>query len=988
MNYNFLTSALFVLTIINTNLIAQTNVPSSIINQDVVWSVSGSPYYINGNLIIESAKLSIDPGVKVIFNSDYSIRFRSNSSIYARGTRQDSILITSTEQVHSGRFIFEDSFSGSVTQNDTTFVSGSIFSYVKFDRLGLVGGYWTGSYWDSYNGNFRGSVRLLFDNCKFTNLISGQFNDPRQYSYDLISHVNESVFNHCEFNNLKLGWSLIGNRVNSSVSIYDCTFSQISKNGYGPLFIQNPRIKIVDSHFSDIRTNQLFSGFYTDQGDSLIVKNSSFTNIICDEQFQYLNHPIVKFENVLLSDVTSPELIRKGGLNEVYTVEYSTFDQLKITNYLFNSIKINVKNSNFNLKDGQKIYLASENANPIISGSLKDNFWKINNVVISDSSYLHGLSVDYFNDVTRNKIFFAPLKSSPNGIAPPISKINQVVTFQALSDRSYGDDPFDLTAAASSNLPLTYLSSDSNIASISGNKLIIVGAGTVTITALQQGNNDYAAAKSVTQTLTIKKATLAVTADPKTRTYGEANPALSSTYSGFKNNETSSVIDVAPTVSTLAGPTSTVGTYPIALSGGADNNYVFQYTSGTLTVTKTTLSVKADNITRTYGDANPALTYTYTGLKNNETNTEIDIAPTISTSADASSSAGTYSITLSGGVDNNYTFEKVPGILTVTKANLTAKADNKTRVFGQPNPSFTISYTGFKNNESNTVLDTAPTPAVDATVNSDAGVYPITVAGGADNNYNFSYVAGTLTITKANQIITFGKPNDVQETAGSISLSATTSSNLTVGFESIDQTKLTLSGSTATIKAPGLATVKALQSGNNNYEAAPDVTQSFCILPKKPVITTSGEGTGNTILTSSTRTSIQWYRNGQPLNGQTSPDLQVNESGLYLVRCSVDGCSTDSEAISLIITATDEENKQTILLYPNPVKDELRWIVPGLGIGERNQAEIIDQFGRIIRSEQFSGDELLLRVESLSPGNYFLRVTGEQVQFYRKFIKQ
>jgi len=166
MNYNFLISALFVLTIINTNLIAQTNVPSSIINQDVVWSVSGSPYYINGNLIIESAKLSIDPGVKVIFNSDYSIRFRSNSSIYARGTRQDSILITSTEQVHSGRFIFEDSSSGSVTQNDTTFVSGSIFSYVKFDRLGLVGGYWTGSYWDSYNGNFRGSVRLLFDNCK------------------------------------------------------------------------------------------------------------------------------------------------------------------------------------------------------------------------------------------------------------------------------------------------------------------------------------------------------------------------------------------------------------------------------------------------------------------------------------------------------------------------------------------------------------------------------------------------------------------------------------------------------------------------------------------------------------------------------------------------------------------------------------------------------------------------------------------------------
>jgi hypothetical protein len=988
MNYNFLFSALFVLTIINTNLIAQTNVPSSIINQDVVWSVAGSPYYVNGNLIIENAKLSIDPGVKVIFNSDYSIRFRSNSSIYARGTRQDSILITSTEQVHSGRFIFEDSSSGSVTQNDTTFVSGSIFSYVKFDRLGLVGGYWTGSYWDSYNGNFRGSVRLLFDNCKFTNLISGQFNDPRQYSYDLISHVNESVFNHCEFSNLKLGWSLIGNRVNSSVSIYNCTFSQISKNGYGPLFIQNPRIKIVDSHFSDIRTNQFLSGFYTDQGDSLIVKNSSFTNIICDEQFQYLNHPIVKFENVLLSNITSPELIRKGGLNEIYTVENSTFDQLQITNYLFNSIKINVKNSNFNLKDGQKIYLASENANPIVSGFLKDNFWKINNVIISDSSYLHGLSVDFFNDVTRNKIFFAPLKSSPNVNAPPISKIDQVVTFQALSDRSYGDEPFDLNAAATSNLPVTYLSSDSNIASISGNKLTIVGAGTVTITALQEGNNDYAAAKSVTQTLTIKKATLTVTADPKTRTYGEANPTLTSAYSGFKSNESASVIDMAPTISTVAGPTSAAGTYSITVSGGMDTNYTFQFTPGTLTVTKATLSVKADNITRIYGDANPALTFIYTGFKNNETASVIDMAPIISTSADATSSAGTYSITLSGGMDSNYTFENITGILTVTKAILTAKADDKTRVFGQPNPSFTIFYTGFKNNESNTVLDTAPTTAADATATSDVGVYPITVAGGSDNNYNLSYVSGKLTITKASQTITFGKPNDVQETAGSFSLSATATSNLAVGFESTDQTKLTLSGNTATIKAPGLATVKASQPGNNNYEAANDVTQSFCILPKKPVISTSGSGTENAVLTSSTKTDIQWFRNGQPMIGQTSPDLQVTESGSYVVRCSVDGCSTDSDAVSLIITATDEERNAAILLYPNPVKDELRWMIPGLNDGTTHQAEILDQFGRIIRSQQFTGGELFLSVESLSPGNYFLRVIAEKRQVYRKFIKQ
>jgi hypothetical protein len=339
-------------------------------------------------------------------------------------------------------------------------------------------------------------------------------------------------------------------------------------------------------------------------------------------------------------------------------------------------------------------------------------------------------------------------------------------------------------------------------------------------------------------------------------------------------------------------------------------------------------------------------------------------------------------------MDNNYTFENTPGILTVTKASLTAKADNKTRVYGQTNPAFTISYTGFKNSESNSVLDTAPTTAADATVTSDAGVYPITVAGGSDNNYNFNYDPGTLTITKASQTITFGKPNDVQETAGSLSLSAMASSSLAVGFESADQAILTLSGSTATILAPGLATIKAVQSGNNNYEAATDVTQSFCVLPRKPVITTTEVGTGNTILTSSIKTGIQWYRNGQPLSGQTSPDLQVDESGSYIVRYSVGGCFTDSDAISLIITATDEEKSKAILLYPNPVKDELRWIVPGLTDGASHQAEITDQFGRIIRSQWFRGNELFMSVENLSPGNYFLRVNGQKRQVYRKFIKQ
>lgn len=1063
----FLTLLLLAITI--AQLSAQTNIPSSIINQDVTWSTAGSPYTINGNLIIDNAKLSVEPGVKIIFNSDYSIRLRTNGTIYAKGTKLDSILITSTEQVHSGRFIFEDITTGTVTEKDTLFLSGSIFSFVKFDKLGLVGGYWRNTYWESYNGNFRGNVKLLFDHCAFTNLISGQYNDPRQYSYDLISHIDESIFNYCEFSKLKLGWGLIGNRARSKVSIYNSNFSQITKNGYGPLFIQNPFIKIVNSHFSDIQTNKFFAGFYTDYGDSLIVKNSSFSNITCYEQFQYLNHPVVELEKVLFQNITSPEFIRKDGLNEVYTINNSSFDQLSVEQYLFNLAKLTIRNSNFNLKDGQKISNTAENPNPVTTEFLGNNYWRINNQVITDTTYLHGLSINYYNDVTRDKIFFTPLNSSPDPDAPRLSKFSQTINFQALLDRHYGDDSFDLNATVNSGLPVSYTSSDSNVATVDGNKLTIVGVGTATITALQGGNNEFSAANSVEQTLTVKKANLTAIADDEIRSFGEANPVFSITYSGFKNGETSAVIDTAPSVSSMAITTSDVGTYPITVSGGTDNNYTFIYQPGTLNITKVPLTISAENKTRGYGDGNPAFTFSYTGFKNGETSTVIDSTPVgsstaittsdtgaypitvsggadnnytfnyqpgtlnitkapLTISADAktrvygeanpvftfsytgfkngdtgtvidtapsgsstaitTSDTGTYPITVSGGTDNNYTFTYQPGTLNITKAPLTVSAENNTRVYGEANPAFIFSYTGFKNGETGTVIDTAPTVSSAANTTSDVGAYPITVTGGSDNNYSFNYVSGTLTITKANQTITFNKPGDVSESVGTFELTAISSSKLEVRFESADLAKLTISGNTATINGPGNAMVKAVQTGNNNYEPATDVSQTFCILPRKPVITASGLGSENITLTSSSKSNIEWYKDGQLLSNQTGPDLQVDASGVYSVRCTVEGCSTDSDDFSLIITGVGKEQRDRIDLYPNPVRDELRLVVPDYRSGASQQVMLIDQSGRTVATQPLIGKETLIRVDGLAPGSYFVLVAGMKKMVYGKFVKQ
>jgi gliding motility-associated-like protein len=259
-------------------------------------------------------------------------------------------------------------------------------------------------------------------------------------------------------------------------------------------------------------------------------------------------------------------------------------------------------------------------------------------------------------------------------------------------------------------------------------------------------------------TMTINKATLSVTATNQTKSYGANNPTLSFTYLGFVNGETAVVIDSPPLVTTTANVLSPVGTYTINISGGSDNNYAFNFTSGTLSVTKATLTATVANATRIYGASNPVFVINYSGFLNGDNESVIDVAPVPATSATVTSSVGTYSINGAGGSDNNYSFNYVAGTLTILKATITATASNATRSYGSANPTFVISYTGFVNGESANVIDTPPTATTTAIVASPIGTYPITVSGGLDNNYLFTYVNGVLTITKASPVITWNNP--------------------------------------------------------------------------------------------------------------------------------------------------------------------------------------------------------------------------------------
>ncbi len=103
--------------------------------------------------------------------------------------------------------------------------------------------------------------------------------------------------------------------------------------------------------------------------------------------------------------------------------------------------------------------------------------------------------------------------SQPSGLTANIyapTTLNQTITFNPLSNATYGDAPVTLTATASSGLPVSYTSSNTNVVTISGNTFIIIAPGTTTITALQGGNSGYYAAPNQTQNLLINTKTLTV----------------------------------------------------------------------------------------------------------------------------------------------------------------------------------------------------------------------------------------------------------------------------------------------------------------------------------------------------------------------------------------------------------------------------------------------------------------------------------------------
>jgi hypothetical protein len=420
---------------------------------------------------------------------------------------------------------------------------------------------------------------------------------------------------------------------------------------------------------------------------------------------------------------------------------------------------------------------------------------------------------------------------------PPVA---QTITFDNLTPKTYGDDEFLPGATASSTL---YGSSNTSVADtvrISGQLYIVIkGAGTTDLTATQPGNDNFGVAPPVTRTLTVNKANLTIKADDKQWLQGTTMPELTVTYTGFVNGDNSDDLAPKPTVTTTATGTSPVGEYEITVSGAASPNYNIDQQPGTIEIVSNTQSQTIDFSPipdKVYGAApiDPGATASST-LPVIYSSSDISVADTLRINNRLHLVIkGTGTTTITASQPGNGTFDPAPEVsqtLTVTKAALTIRADNKTRLFGQPNPPLTIVYSGFVYGENNTHLLTQPVITTTAILTSAPGVYPIEVKDAASDNYEITYENGELTVDPLPaQTITFRELPVKKYGDPKFEPDAETSSGLTVIYTSSNTNVAIIEDDTlVVIVGAGTTVITASQPGDATHAPAPDVTKTLTV---------------------------------------------------------------------------------------------------------------------------------------------------------------
>lgn len=268
-----------------------------------------------------------------------------------------------------------------------------------------------------------------------------------------------------------------------------------------------------------------------------------------------------------------------------------------------------------------------------------------------------------------------------------------------------------------------------------------VGSYDFTLGTLSATSN-YLLLLSTTSTFDITGKEIIVTVNPgQSKIYGETDPDFLYTYSPILHGE----VFITGKLGRETG--ENVGNYIInkGTLSPSNPNYIIRLITNPFSISKAPLTVVANSYTRCKNDPNQTFNYTYFGFVKNETAAILDVEPTISCEATVNSTSGIYPINLSGGMDNNYTFDYVNGTLTIDDCN-NIEANKPGIVTIYPNPAKDI--ITIENAENSTLTIYSIIGEIISSFNITEQKATIDLSVYSSGNYLFKIIKGSNVVTK------------------------------------------------------------------------------------------------------------------------------------------------------------------------------------------------------------------------------------------------
>lgn len=417
-----------------------------------------------------------------------------------------------------------------------------------------------------------------------------------------------------------------------------------------------------------------------------------------------------------------------------------------------------------------------------------------------------------------------------------ITRGSQTIAFSMPSSISAGGASTVLSAISSRGLPVTYSSLTPDICEVSGQVLTGKVAGTCRVMASQAGSTDYAAASSTASTqITAAKPTVSLVT-PQSALFGTGPGTVSASSNSPApitiSSNTPSVCSVSGgSVTYLSGGTCTIVATQVAdgawQSGSATASFTVAKAAQTVTFSGLSDVVYGSGAVSLVATASSGLPVTFTSSTTNTC--------TVSGSQVSIKAAGTCTINAAQAGNTSYNQISATKSFQITKATLTVTASSPNAQYNSAAPVITPIYSGFVNGDSAEAASfltglNPPSCSSAYTTASAVGSKPVsTCVGGSSANYTFTFIQGAVTVTKAEQTITFNSQPAKTYGDAPFVITANSTSKLPVQFTSATPSACTVIEVTVTIKAAATCLIYGNQAGDGNYNAAPQANLSISV---------------------------------------------------------------------------------------------------------------------------------------------------------------